>query len=77
MSTLARRSPRITSSRNCRRDLEQPVRLERVRARRPHVMQRQDRADAAEQRAQQPVSAGEIQRLHSGAQNDLLQVRPR
>ena len=34
-----------------RRDLQQPVRLERVRARRAHVMQRQDGADAADQRA--------------------------
>ena len=55
------------------RDLQQPVRLKRIRARRAHVMQGQDRADAAQQRTQQPVGAGEIQRLHSGAENDLLQ----
>ena len=56
-----------------RRDLQQAVRLERVRARRAHMMQGQDRADAAEQRTQQTVSAGEIQRLHPGAQDELLQ----
>ena len=57
-----------------RRNLEQAVRLERVRARRAHVMQGQDRANAAEQRAQHPVGAGEIQRFHSGSQNELLQA---
>ena len=55
-----------------RRDFQQPVRLERVRARRPHVMQRQDRADAAEQRLQHAMCAGEVQRLQRGAQNGLL-----
>ena len=72
MSVSARRSPAQHVVEELRRDFEQPVRLERVRARRPHVMQRQDRADAAEQRLQHAVRAGEIQRLQRGAQNGFL-----
>src|SRR5262249_31107597 len=50
-----------------RRDLEQTVRLKRVVTRRPHVMQVQDRADAAEYRLQDGVGAAEIQSLEAAA----------
>ena len=57
-----------------RRNLEQAVRLERLRARRAHVMQGQDCANTADERAQHPVCAREIERFHSGSQNELLQA---
>ena len=57
-----------------RRNLEQAVRLERIRARRAHMMQGKDRANTANQRAQHPVSAREIERFHPGSQNELLQA---
>ena len=40
-----------------RRDLQQVVGLERVRARRAHMMQRQDGADAADQRPHEMMHA--------------------
>ena len=54
-----------------RRDLEMTVRLECVAARRPHVMQHEDRAGAAEDRAQQASGAGEVEGFKSGA-NDAV-----
>src|SRR5262249_6260591 len=55
-----------------RRDLELPVRLETVAPRRTHVMQHQDRADAADERAHQPVRTAEIERLESEADDGVL-----
>ena len=58
-----------------RRDLQQPVGLEGVAARRAHVMQRQDGADAADQRPHQMVQAAEIERLQPAADDRLFHVR--
>jgi len=57
-----------------RRDFEQSVRLECFWARRAHMMQSKDCANAAEHWAQHPMSAREIERLHSGPQDDLFHM---
>ena len=50
------------------------VRLEPVGPRRPHVMQHQDRADAADQRPQRPVCAAEVERVQRRAKNLVLKA---
>src|SRR6266478_1233383 len=55
------------------RDLPQPVRLEAVAAARAHVMQGQDRADPADERAQPAMAARKIQRFEPRADDGLLQ----
>jgi hypothetical protein len=50
-----------------RRDFEQPIGLEAARPRRPHVMERQNGPDAAEQRLEHAMRAGEIQRFQPAA----------
>ena len=60
-----------------RRHLEQPVKLEGIAARRPDVMQGQDRPRSADERPQPHVAAREIQRLEPGTDDRLLRRQRR
>ena len=55
------------------RHFEQMVRLKAVAPRRPDVMQRQDRADAAHERTHQMMQPAEIERVQAGADDRVLQ----
>src|SRR6266542_3048725 len=55
------------------RHLQQAVRLEAIAATRAHVMQGQDHADPADERAQPEMASGKIQRLEPGADDGLSQ----
>ena len=57
-----------------RRDFQEPIGLEAIGPRRAHMMQRQDRADPADQRLQRDMGAAEIQRLQAAADDGLLQA---
>ena len=62
------------SCEKARRDLEEPVRLETVEARRPHMVQRQNRTNTGDERLQRQMRAAEIKRLQSAADNRLSQT---
>ena len=57
-----------------RRHLEQPVGLEPVEPGRPHVVQRQDRADSGDEWPQKMVRGAEIERLEAAADDGFLQA---
>jgi hypothetical protein len=67
--------PRQHALQEQRRDFQQVVGLKRLRARRAHVMQRQDGADAAHQRTHEMMHSGEIERLQPGPDDGLLHAR--
>ena len=56
------------------RDLEMPVRLELGVAVRADVMQHEDRADAGENRLQQMMRAGGVERSQSGADDTVAKL---
>ena len=55
-----------------RRDFKEPIGLEAVGPRRPHVMHGQNGADAAHQRLQRPMRAGKIQRFQPAADDGVF-----
>src|SRR4029079_3538621 len=58
-----------------RRNLQKPVRLERLCLFRPHMVQRQDGADTAHERTQQMMSPAEIPRFQPGADDRFSHSR--
>ena len=62
------------AGKKARRDFKDAVGLEAIRPRRPHVMQRENDADAADKRLERPMRAGEIERLQPAADDGLLQA---
>ena len=60
--------------RNSGVDLEMTVGLERAVAARAHVVQHENGADACEDRPQQMMRAGEIQRFQPGADDGVAEL---
>jgi len=57
-----------------RRDFEDAVGLEAIGSRWAHMMQRENDADAADERLKRQMGAGEIERLQPAADDGLLQA---
>ena len=69
MSTSRLAHMRERGAQEIGRDFQVSVRLERVGAHRPDVVQHEDGADACEQRSQEVVGTAEIECLEPGAED--------
>ena len=74
MSMLARAKMRQHRAQEFGRDFEMMIGLELGVAARPDMVQHEDGADARENRPQQMMRAGEIERFQSGADNVVAKL---